>query len=133
MPAGALAALFVCSLKSLLFTGGCPYALQKSKGFNPTWNTAHLIELSQRSQAWSVQVTVLWWVSAEHSERAGAPTGGEASGRFFGGRWFPREGRVSDEELQALRYATVEPIRPAASGHPLHRSMSCCRCSWFAR
>ncbi|CAL5220465.1 g2487 [Coccomyxa viridis] len=48
-------------------------------------------------------VTVLWWVSAENSQQAGAPTGREASGRFFGGRWFPREGRVSDEELQALR------------------------------
>ncbi len=53
---------------------------------------------------------MLWWVSAENSQQAGAPTGREASGRFFGGRWFPREGRVSDEERQALRCASLHHI-----------------------
>jgi len=50
-----------------------------------------------------MQVTVIWWVSAEHIGPASMPAENDKSGRFFGGRWFPREGRISDAELQALR------------------------------
>ena len=52
---------------------------------------------------------MLWWTSAECAEQAGAPGASEVSGRFFGGRWFPREGPISAAQLQALRCPTCVP------------------------
>jgi hypothetical protein len=53
----------------------------------------------------AAQGAVLWWTSAECAKQAGAPGASEVSGRFFGGRWFPREGPISAAQLQALRCA----------------------------
>ena len=59
--------------------------------------------LSVINMTGALQVCVLWWVSALGSQQTETPTANETAGRFFGGRWFPREGRICDAQLQALR------------------------------
>ena len=59
--------------------------------------------LSVINMTGALQVCVFWLVSALGSQQPETPTANETAGRFFGGRWFPREGRICDAQLQALR------------------------------
>ena len=67
-----------------------------------SYNMLHTFQTSSMTGA--LQVGVLWCVSAFGSQQPETSAAEETAGRFFGGRWFPREGRICDAQLQALRW-----------------------------
>ena len=72
----------------------------------------------------ALQVGVLWCVSAVGTQHTETSAANETAGRFFGGRWFPREGRICEAQLQALRWWHAQSL--TATQSPGAADADCC-------